>query len=285
MARPYGLFDAPIMELIRRRRSWRTFTSQALTAEHKDLMQTFIDGFETAPFSNRIRVALFDEPAAKGGIKGTYGVIRGATTFLVGAVSQGPRSLEDFGYVFEAVLLRATDLGLGTCWMGGTFSRSMFGRRIGLGPSEVVPAISPVGYRAGRRGAVDALFSFSAGSAKRKPWHELFFHRDFKTPLSNAAAGAFGEQLEMVRLAPSAANKQPWRLITDGDAIHFLLERTPGFAALWAVDLQRIDMGIAMCHFELCAREAGLKGRWETRAEGLLLPKQYEYSISWVQEG
>ena len=27
-------------------------------------------------------------------------------------------------------------------------------------------------------------------------------------------------------------------------------------------DLQRVDMGIAMCHFELAARERGLAGRW-----------------------
>jgi len=285
MARMHGLFDATVGDLIRRRCSWRTFTNQALTSEHRELMQKFIDGLEPAPFANRIRVKVFDEPAAKGGIKGTYGVIRGASTFLVGAAPQGPQSLEDFGYVFEEVLLRATDLGLGTCWMGGTFSRTVFGERIGLGPSEVVPAISPVGYRADRRGSVDALFRFSAGSAKRKPWQDLFFQQDFKTPLTSAEAGAFTEPLEMVRLAPSAANKQPWRLITDGEAWHFLLERTSGFSALWSVDLQRIDMGIAMCHFELCAREAGLKGHWESRVPGLILPKRYEYSISWVREG
>jgi len=278
-------FNAPVTDLIRRRSSWRTYEDKPIEKEKRTLLQSFIDRLDPPPFSNRIRMALLDEPAGKAGVKGTYGIIRGASTFLVGTAPQGPHSLEDFGYAFEAAILYATGLDLSTCWMGGTFSRTMFGGRIGLGPGEVVPAISPVGYRAGRRAAVDALFRFSAGSAKRKPWQEIFFQRDGMTPLSSASAGVWAEPLEMVRLAPSAANKQPWRLITDGDALHFLRERTPGFSALWSVDLQRIDMGIAMCHFELSAREAGLKGRWESRAPVTGLSKRCEYIVSWVREG
>lgn len=285
MSKPGAAFDTAVGELIRRRRSWRTYDGRPLDDAKKALLQAFIDSLEPPPFLSQIRLALVDEPAGKAGVKGTYGVIRGATTFLVGAVPQGPKSLEDFGYQFEAAILYATDLNIGTCWMGGTFSRAMFGERIGLGAGEVVPAVSPLGYRADKRGVVDALFRFSAGSAKRKPWQELFFERDCATPLTSASAGAFAEPLEMVRLAPSAANKQPWRLVMDGDAFHFLLERAPGFAGLWAVDLQRIDMGIAMCHFELSAREAGLKGRWESGVQGLRLPKRCEYRVSWVREG
>ena len=285
MLKSHASFDMPVAELIRRRCSWRTYDGRPLEDAQKGLLQSFINTLEPPPISNRIRMAVLDEPAGKAGVKGTYGIVRGASTFLVGVAPQGSQSLEDFGYVFEAALLRATDLGLGTCWMGGTFSRTVFSERVGLEPGEVVPAISPVGYHADRRGAVDAFFRFSAGSAKRKPWQELFFERDCTTPLTGAAAGAFSQALEMVRLAPSAANKQPWRLIVDGDAVHFLLERTAGFAGLWAVDLQRIDMGIAMCHFELSAREAGLAGRWESRVPGLTLPRRGEYIISWVREG
>jgi len=47
------------------------------------------------------------------------------------------------------------------------------------------------------------------------------------------------------------------------------------------VDLQRIDMGIAMAHFELAAREKGIKGNREEN-----IPEfdtgNIEYVISWV---
>ena len=50
-------------------------------------------------------------------------------------------------------------------------------------------------------------------------------------------------------------------------------------------DLQRVDMGIAMCHFELVARERGLAGSWVVRDPGIPLPgKDTEYTVTWVAE-
>ena len=68
----------------------------------------------------------------------------------------------------------------------------------------------------------------------------------------------------MVRLAPSASNRQPWRIIAGRSRkdFHFFLERTPGYNNNRFVksDLQRVDMGIAMCHFELAMKESGFNG-------------------------
>ena len=95
----------------------------------------------------------------------------------------------------------------------------------------------------------------------------------------------------MVRLAPSASNKQPWRLIKVGAAWHFYLRRTPGYGSgivarfLAKNDLQRVDMGIAMCHWELTAQEAGLKGSWANQNPGLALPDALtEYIVSWMPD-
>ncbi len=52
----------------------------------------------------------------------------------------------------------------------------------------------------------------SAGSANRKEWGDIFFSGNFGGKLSRRDAGDYGEALEMVRLAPSASNKQPWRV-------------------------------------------------------------------------
>ena len=49
------------------------------------------------------------------------------------------------------------------------------------------------------------------------------------------------------------------------------------------VDLQRIDMGIAMCHFELTAHELGLKGKWQIDDPQILAPDQLaEFTASWI---
>jgi hypothetical protein len=47
-------------------------------------------------------------------------------------------------------------------------------------------------------------------------------------------------------------------------------------------DLPRVDLGIAMCHFQLTAEELGLKGRWEVSAEELPgVDESLEYIASW----
>lgn len=50
-------------------------------------------------------------------------------------------------------------------------------------------------------------------------------------------------------------------------------------------DLQRVDMGIAMCHFELTARELGLTGHWAVSEPDIKKPDGFtEYTASWVTE-
>ena len=195
--------------------------------------------------------------------------------------------MEDFGYAGEQIVLVATGLGLGTCWLGGTFRRSRFAERLALRPGEKMPCVLSVGIPAGRRSLVDRISRLGAGSDRRLPWGRLFFDGGWDRPLDEEAAGAYRTPLEMVRLAPSASNRQPWRVVRQGQAWHFFLQRTPGYHAVSEPlssgnDLQRVDMGIAMCHFELTARDLGLEGRWVVAGEEVAGPGPAEYVVSWV---
>lgn len=227
---------------------------------------------------------------------GTYGFIRGATGFIAGAVNRGDHDLEDYGYLLEQIILAATNAGLGTCWLGGTFARSRFAQKIALAPAERMPAVISTGYAndVPRRNVLDMILparSKPAGRLRRLAWETLFFEGNFARPLNRADAAEYALPLEMVRLAPSASNKQPWRVIKEGRRWHFYLQRTPGYREqglgrwLQIDDLQRVDMGIAMCHFELCAREQGLAGQWQTAEPALPKPDGLtEYSVTWVAE-
>ena len=66
------------------------------------------------------------------------------------------------------------------------------------------------------------------------------------------------------------------------------MQRTKGyreslpFKILKIDDMQRIDMGIAMCHFELAASESGLKGRWIVNEPDVIVPDSLTaYTASW----
>ena len=291
---------APVSELIRRRYSCRTYRPEPIAGAQQRRLTELMAAHAAGPLGAPARFALVAAaPGDDSALRrlGTYGFIKGATGFIVGAVRRAPHDLEDYGYLLEQVILSATDLGLGTCWLGGTFTRSSFVRRFGgLARDEMMPAVASIGL-SGDDGS-ERIREREEGS-RRLPSSELFFARRFGEPLDLGTVGAYAVALEAVRMAPSATNKQPWRLVRDGagdgdegGAWHFYLRRSKGYgrgSALFTVlrlaDLQRVDMGIAMCHFELVAREHGLAGGWVVRDPGLPLPgKDTEYTVTWVAD-
>ncbi len=271
---------------IRSRKSVRTYKPLLLPAEKKAELEEFATSLER-PFSPRVRLVFLDEDffQARTGRKiGTYGVIKGARHFIAGVVEKGAKDLEQVGFIFEKLVLYATAMGLGTCWLGGTFKRSGFERAAAVGSSEMLPIVSPVGYEAEKKSFMDSALKVFSGSKKRKPWEELFFNDNYDSPLGEDEAGAYAIPLEMVRLAPSASNKQPWRIVKEGTEWHFFMEYSRLVNRSVGFDIQRVDMGIAMSHFELAAAEEGLHGCWKLRDRASLpFPKagQLRYIATW----
>jgi nitroreductase len=279
-----------ITDLIRQRYSCRTYDNRPIGLDRRRPLEEYMRLIGNGPLGSPLRFRLLaageeDREALRG--LTTYGLIRGATGFVLGAVGAAERDMEDFGYAGEQIVLLATGLGLGTCWLGGTFGRSRFAERLGLRPEERMPCAVAVGIPAGRRGLIDRVTRLGAGSDRRLPWQRLFFEGDWDTPLDEEAAGAYRTPLEMVRLAPSASNRQPWRVLRQGQAWHFCLQRTPGYHRVsepmsGGSDLQRVDIGIAMCHFELTARELGLEGRWAPAGADVTGLGSAEHVVSWL---
>ncbi|HSV98303.1 MAG TPA: nitroreductase family protein [Spirochaetota bacterium] len=284
-------FNRSVQELVAVRSSCRTFSGEPIPDEKLRALVVILDSLPVPPFAGSARFRLVEMKGKDGAATrrpGTYGVIRGARWFIVGAIANTPRSMEDFGFLMEAIILGATDLGLATCWLGGTFNRTDYARLVEARSTETVPAISPVGYPAARRALTDSIIRWSAGSKRRKAAGELFFMYDFNQPIVDLSGNDHAPALESVQRAPSASNLQPWRLVLDdtSGAVHFYMTRSRGYDKLIrAVDLQRIDMGIAMCHFQLCSSENGTPGRWSVSDPVLKnVPEKTEYIASWTQE-
>ena len=285
-------FSKPVAEVIPLRFSCRTYLERPIEEERRRQLAAAATACAQGPLGAPTRFVLVsateaDRRALRG--LGTYGFIRGATGFLIGVVGDGPRPLADFGYRMEELILVATDLGLGTCWLGGTFTRSSFERQVGRRQGEELPAVAAVGHIAERRALADLLVRQSARANSRLPWEQLFFYRSFNVPLTVGQAGLYAIPLQMVRIGPSASNKQPWRIVQEGGTYHFYVRRTPRYGAnrnygiVRISDLQQVDLGIAMCHFELSAQEIGLPGRWEVREPAPARPDdRTEYVVSWV---
>jgi nitroreductase len=285
-------FSRPVTEIIAERFSCRTYLNEPIAEETRQQLADFVAANQIGPFGSPTRFELVAatgaDQAALRGLR-TYGFIRNPAGFVIGAMGESDKNLEDFGYAMERIILCATDLGLGTCWLGGSFTKSRFARRISATSSESVPAVTSVGYVMDHQHTRNSRIRRRIGAIRRYPWEHMFFEGAFNKPVSQQAAGVYAVPLEMVRLGPSASNKQPWRIVKDGNAWHFYIQRTPGYRDRWVMkllriaDMQRIDAGIAMSHFELAANELGLMGRWEIRQPRIEKPDEWtEYTVSWV---
>ena len=114
---------------------------------------------------------------------------------------------------------------------------------------------------------------------ERKYFEEIVFINSFDQPLHPESANELYLPLEMVRLAPSAVNRQPWRILVDQNYVHFYLKRSKNFHG-GKIDMQKIDMGIALCHFDLMCEEMGIKTEFVMK-DPQLASNELEYVASY----
>jgi Putative TM nitroreductase len=283
------MFKKSVIETIRNRQSIRTYEAQTLTAADYSKINDYIHKKQNfmGPFGRKAKIELVQvtNNVTNKGIKlGTYGFIKNPSAYLVGVTENNQVSLLDFAYTFQKLILLLTEWGIGTCWMGGTFSRTSFERELQMGESEFIPGITPIGYPNQKTRVFDKAVRLVVKADNKKPWDKLFYKANFENSLTKDKADILEIPIEMVRLGPSASNKQPWRLVVaeDGKVCHFYIEHTPNYSTKLGYDMQLLDMGIAMCQFELACQELSISGFWAIEAPKIHLPNQQtEYIVSW----
>ncbi|AIQ21043.1 nitroreductase [Paenibacillus sp. FSL H7-0357] len=261
----------PVMDIIEKRKSVRTYEATPIgEAVHASIMDYLSQEDNLhGPFGGKPGI---EWVWAKSGTEdgknvklGAYGIIQNPQAYLVGKVRNDKLALLEFGYVFHRLILYATSLGLGTCWLGGTFNRKTFAREIELAQGEIIPCITPLGYAREKQRLLDATMRYVVKADQKKPWRDLFYDTEFGNMLAPESAGKLAPPLEMVRLGPSASNKQPWRVVVSPDRkqAHFYLQHTPNYSGnKLGFEMQRIDIGIAACNFGLACRELDIAGEW-----------------------
>src|SRR5680860_1853316 len=86
------------------------------------------------------------------GIVGGYGKVGPSpSAVLFVEENKGGWGPSGIGYAGEAVVLEATRLGLGTCWVGGFFDPALAAGLLELRDGERIAAVSPLGIPAARR--------------------------------------------------------------------------------------------------------------------------------------
>jgi nitroreductase len=189
---------------------------------------------------------------------GSYGLIQDPPHLLIGVLSEeSDTSRIELGYLLEQIVLEATIHDLGTCWVGASFDTQRAGEAVGLRPGESVAAVCALGYpaKAGWGRLHSRAVRRLAGGHHRTPLPEIVFSNEWGAAWEpNQADETLRTVLEHARLAPSGANRQPWRFIV-----------RPADMVLATARHAPVDAGIVMSHVALAADALGWNAHWQLR--------------------
>ena len=141
-----------LLELIRSRKSVRSFDEKPLSTEDRERLERYI-GMISNPFGIPVRFVLLD--AKEKGLSSP--VLTGESFYVAGIVRKEAYADAAFGFSFEKLVLYAWSLGIGTTWIGGTMKRDVFEQAAELAEGEMMPCISPLGYPAKKRSVREVL--------------------------------------------------------------------------------------------------------------------------------
>ncbi len=152
---------------------------------------------------------------------------------------QKPHYLENTGYILAQMDLFMTSLDIGVCWYGIATPKETFDNELKYIIMLAFGKCHPDVFR-------KDIIEF-----KRKKLTEIW-NGNFFLDIAN-----------VVRLAPSSCNFQPWRVISNNNQIKiYKYINTKSYpekkqALYKAIDYSLIDIGIFMCFLEICLSYKG----------------------------
>lgn len=258
---------------IKERRSVRTYDGNMISDQHKKDLEEYVKDIPN-PFDIPVEFVLLD--ADEHGLSSP--VLSGEKLYVAGKVEKKPYADVAYGYSFEKLVLHAWTLGIGTVWIGGTMKRDLFEKAANVKDGEMMPCVSPLGYIAKKKSVKETMMRKGVGADSRFPGEKLFFKDTWGEPFT--PDDTMADVFEMVRWAPSAVNKQPWRIIVKDDVYHFYEKKDKGYDKEATGDLQKIDIGIALCHFMMGLEELGKQPKVSFVNPSVEVPQDVEYVLS-----
>ena len=216
------------LEAIKKRHSVRSYTTKKIEGEIAKKLQDYIYECNKEGIMN-IQLCL-DEPKAFDSFMAHYGSFKNVNNYIAIVGEKGKDFEEKCGYWGEKIVLKATELGLATCWVALTYSKGKSECKIGNG--EKLCCVISLGYGDG-----DGV------PHKNKPMESL-------CKVNGEMPEWFKNGMEAAMLAPTSMNQQKFTFTLDGNTV--AAKAGVGFYS-------KLDLGIVKCHFEIGAEG----GNWK----------------------
>ncbi|NLO85561.1 MAG: nitroreductase [Clostridiales bacterium] len=220
-----------LMQAMKERRSVRSFTDQKIEGETLSQLK------QSIALCNResglsIQLCL-NEPTAFSGMMARYGKFTNVKNYIVLAGKKGEGFEEKCGYYGEKVVLAAQQLGLNTCWVAMTFSKSKGKSAAKLNADDKMLMVIAVGYGTtmGAKHAVKPISELSHVTGDMPAW--------------------FLGGMEATQLAPTAMNQQKFLIELNGNTVKAKISGLAFYT--------KVDLGIVKYHFEIGAGKDNFK--------------------------
>jgi nitroreductase len=277
-----------LQKAIETRKSTRTFQKEPLSPVDIEKISGYLNRPENliGPFGYQFEFELLIESEERDKDQiGTYGFIKNPQGYILGSSIIETKSLFDYAYVLENIVLYLTAIGVGTCWLGGRFQKQEAMSQLPFKENYIIPAITPIGYPQEKQRLKERMIRSVLQARKRKPEEQLFYYEAFGQPLGDRAE-EFRQALHYVRIGPSAQNKQPWRLVFGNNLtqVHFYVTNPLADNPLYMCEPQYLDIGIAYNHFKTGLDEVGISGELNIDEPDIDVPDGFFYITSWYRD-
>lgn len=199
------------LELLRLRRSVRAFTAESVSPELVRKLQALVTMINTHQQGIKFQI-ITDDPDPLASFSQSYGIFTNPRNYLAAVVDTAtPHVMERAGYFAEKFVIKAVELGLGTCYIGGTYNSKKVKAQLRAG--EKILFLVIFGHPLEKSKPLSRLMAKFVHMKERgassffEPASELHEALD-KFPILK-------EGLEAVACAPSSLNKRPTSICID----------------------------------------------------------------------
>lgn len=212
-----------LKEAIKKRHSVREYTNSQIESDVINELNLEIENCNNESGLN-IQLSIGEEEAFGKGIFAKMGIFKNVKNYIAIVGKKSEDLDEKVGYYGEKIVLKATQLGLNTCWVALTYNKNKISVKIDDDEKLIIVIAIGYGVTNGRHRKTKSIDKLSNVNENSPKW--------------------FINGLKSVQLAPTARNQQRLKFILSGNIVE--AKALFGFRT-------KIDLGIAKYHFEIGA--------------------------------
>lgn len=196
------------IELLRKRSSIRTYSSEPLAEEIINKLKAEATFINTHEFGLKFQLFFNDDSPFNSFFK-SYGTFVNPRNYLAAVVDEGVADIwEKAGYFAEQFVIKAVSLGLGTCFVGGTYDAQSVNAQLRAGEKILFLVLFGQPIKINR--LKERLLVNFVHRKKMNPSDFFTPKEEFKQALEEFQE--LGTGMEGIACAPSALNKRPVRV-------------------------------------------------------------------------